>query len=189
MLILSIICAGGVILVLSNRKTAPEPAVQVSGKSWSRSTEANAPKVLTALPSGNPGESAAELQARTISAFVTDLSIELTPSEPVQAGFAHVLHIPNLGLRLATGDADRWTQKIQAQRSPLIQQLLTALAKAQYHELIQADGDLYLKKLIEETVRAGIDLKKSTAPPTAAQSAQAPPLPLEVLLPLSFSVR
>jgi curved DNA-binding protein CbpA len=197
-LILSIICAGGAILVLSKRKTAPEPAAQETRLSLPRSTETNVmgmnsdlaePKALAAFTSGKTGESAAELQARTISAFVTDLSIELTSADPAQTRVVHVLHIPNLGLRLATGESDRWTQRLHAQRSMLIQQLLTTLANAQYHELIQADGDLYLKKLIEDTVSAGISLEKATALPTSAQPSQATQLRLEALLPLSFSVR
>jgi len=195
-LIFSIICAGGVIFVLSKRPAAPALAVQEPRPSLNRATETPVIEIdaVSAAPQALPppsttGESEVELQARTISAFVIDLSIELIPSDPAQSSSSHVLHIPDLGLRLIPGEPDRLIQRIEAQRSLVIQQLLTKLAKAEYHELIKADGDLYLKKLIEEAVCASIGLEKSAALPTSVQSTQAQKLPLEALMPLSFSVR
>lgn len=197
MLIISIICAGAAIFVLSKRSAAPALAVQESRPSLPRANETqviaieadrSAPHALTVPLPGASSESAVELQARTISSFVTDLSIELIPSDPAQSSSAHVLHIPNLGLRFTQGKSGL-AQRVEAQRPLVIQHLLTTLGKAEYHELIKADGDLYLKKLIEEAVCAGICPETSVALSTSVQPTQAQKLPLEALLPLSFSVR
>ena len=181
-LILSVIVAGVAILVLSKRKTVQPPAVQEFSPSL---TQAAAKPV----PVLEVGESAADLQARTISAFVTDLRIELTPSDAAQSGFTHVLLIPDLGLRLAPGVSDRYRPRIKDQRSQIIQQLLVTLSKAPYHELIKSDADLYLRQLIEQSVAASIGLDVLTALPAASLPLQAPQWPLEAILPLSFSLR
>jgi curved DNA-binding protein CbpA len=197
-LIVSIICAGTVIFVLSKRPAAPALTVQEPGPSVTRANETQVmaieadrgvPQALTVPLPRAMNESAVELQARTISSFVTDLSIELTPTDPAQSSSAHVLHIPNLGLRFLPGESDRLAQRVADQRSVVIQQLLTDLTKAEYRQLIRADGDLYLKKLIEEAVCTSIGLEKSAALSTSAQSTQGQKLPVEALMPLSFSVR
>lgn len=196
-LVISIICAGGAILVLSKRSAAPAAAVQESRPPLPRANETqlvandaerSVRPASTAALSGAIDESAAELQARTISSFVTDLSIELASSDPAPTSAAHVLHIPNLGLRFTQGQAGL-AQRIEEQRSAVIQQLLTTLGKAEYQELIKPDGDLYLKKLIEQAVCAGICLDESAALSSAVRSTQSQKLPLDALLPLSFSVR
>ena len=53
-------------------------------------------------------------------------------------------------------------------------------------ELIMSDADLYLKKLIEQSVAASIGLDVLPAASLPLQAAQ---WPLEALLPLSFSIR
>lgn len=181
-LILSVICAGGAILVLSKGKTAPPPVVQALNPALTPATE----KPVLAL---EVGESAAELQARTIPAFVTDLKIELTPLDTEQSSFTHVLHIPDLGLRLAAVEADRYKPRIKDQRPQIIRQLLITLSKAPYHELIKVDADLYLKKLIEQSVAVSIGLDQSTPLPVATPPAVAAQWPLEALMPRSFSIQ
>jgi hypothetical protein len=181
-LILSVIGAGGAILVLSKRKTVQPPAAQEFRPSLPQVAGKPEP-VLDA------GESVADLQARTMSAFVTDLRIELIPSDGAQSGFAHVLLIPDLGLRLAPGMSDRYRPRLTDQRSQIIQQLLATLSKVPYHELIKSDADLYLRKLIEQSVAASIGLDVLPALPAASLPLQAAQWPLEALLPLSFSIR
>ncbi len=183
LLILCITGAGGMILVLSKKTKAPGPAAQESRPVAARETGVHTKEA----DAGGPASDA--LQARMIPAFVTHLSITLTPLDQASSNVAHVLQIPDLSLRVATGDPARWVQKIEMQREALIRQLLVKLASAQYDELIKADGDLYLKRRIEETVGEAIGLEKSTPVPSSSALGQAPQLPLEALLPQSYSVR
>ncbi|MES2947455.1 MAG: J domain-containing protein [Pseudomonadota bacterium] len=169
-LILSIICAGGTILVLSKKKPS-----------------GGAPPQQTTQPNVNSISITDEGQVRTISGFVTDLSVELI-ADTKQSSAVHILHIPTFSLRLAISEPDRWTHRIHAQRQAIIQQLLVALASANYLELIKPDGDLYLKRLIEESVISVTGLDKSNALPAVDPSKKAPQ-PVVALLPVSYSVR
>jgi hypothetical protein len=71
--------------------------------------------------------------------------------------------------------------------------LLANLATAQYIELIGAEGDLYLKRLIEDTVASAVGLDRYAPPAAAASAGQPasapPPRAVEALLPLSFAIR
>jgi hypothetical protein len=201
-LIVCIMVAGAAILVLSRGKaTSPSssglasqgngtlPArIAQTGGSY-QGTDPSVPGSLVDAPAPRPTETLAELQARTLSAFATDLAIELNTTDPTAAGQRHILIIPNLGLRLAAHESARWTPRIQADRAAIIQQLLVALAKAPYLELVKADGELYLKNLIVETVIAAVGFEPEVVPTTAPTSSQVPRRPLEVLLPLAFSVQ
>lgn len=203
-LILCIMAAGSGILFLSKENTATAPTRPEPMPLSAQRLDVTAPlavpgqtapwPVIDARPT-KPDETPAQLQARTISAFVTDLSITLDATDPAQPGKAHVLRIPSLGLRVGTGEPGRFTRRIQAQRAQIIEQLLVTLAKAPYQELINADGDLYLKRQVAEAVIAVVGLDKAattaavTPPPQGlAVPLEAPAAPLEVLLPLSFSV-
>lgn len=178
MLIFSIICAGGVILVLSNKKTPIATNSPVKAPS-------NSPTFP--LPNEKPIALAGEGQVRTISGFVTDLSVELTP-DATQLGAVHVLRIPSFGIRLSVSEPDRWMHRIQEQRPAIIQQLLFTLATARYLELIKPDGDQYLKRLIQESVTTVTGLDQSSALPMAGQPDKYTQ-PIEALLPVSFSVQ
>jgi hypothetical protein len=189
-LVLCIIVASGTILLLSPKKTptkAPSharasPAAlpsTVSTQTGAASLHEPA-QALTTLP--------VALQTRIIPAFLTDLSIDLAPV-PGQPGMVHVLHIPNLSLRLSMAAPDRWVQRIQMDRALIIQRLLTTLADAQYGELTKSDGDLYLKRLIEDAVLVVVDLDRSSVLAAAGQPSRDAKGPVEALLPLSFTVR
>lgn len=184
LLILCIIGAGWGIFSLQKKPKAVTPAAQLPAPAAALTvtpnpTAAPEPAALGAAP----GEGAAVPQVRTLAAFVTDLSIELTPATRPAA--AHVLQIPNLGLRVVAGDSARLAERVEAQRALIIQQLLGNLARADYHELIKTDGDLYLKRLIEDTVCSGL-----CPEPVAGLAAGALPVrPVEALLPMSYSIR
>lgn len=184
LLILCIIGAGWAIFTLQKKPAAATPAAQLPAPSAAVTVTlgpADAPQ--QAALSAPSGDSAAVPQVRTLAAFVTDLSIELTPATRPAA--AHVLQIPNLGLRVSAGDSARLAERVEAQRALIIQQLLSNLARADYHELIKTDGDLYLKRLIEDTVCSGL-----CPEPVAGLAAAIPPVrPVEALLPLSYSLR
>lgn len=195
-LIVCILGAGGVILLLSGKTGPAERLAQANKSLFPQSTNQNTgqspsgdqPQVAGTLPASDTRESLVALQARTISVFVSDLSIELTAPGASPVGTVHMLHIPTIGLRLPPKDAERWVQKLNANRQELIEELLRSLASAEYLKLLQTDGDLYLKQLIATTLRPRIGLEMSAqARPT--EPTQTPQLTLEVLLPLSYSVR
>jgi hypothetical protein len=196
LLILCTIAAGSAALVLL-QKGKPSPGAMPLELRLDPRLSAKLAEPMAAAPAGpasRPPETAAELQARTVSSLVTNLSVELGPVDRTQPGSVHVLTIPNLGVRLAVDDPGRWARKIQAERPRIIQQLLANLATAQYIELIGAEGDLYLKRLIEDTVASAVGLDRYAPPPAAAASAgqpasAPPPRAVEALLPLSFVIR
>lgn len=195
-LILCIIVAGGAILMLpppkspsraSSQASASPTALPSIGIALMGTASGDAPtQALTARPIESSGAIPDAPQARIIPAFLTDLSIDLVPAQP---GVAHVLRIPNLGLRLTTVAPDRWVERIQVDRALIIQRLLTTLADAQYAELTKADGDVYLKRLIEKTMLGVIDLENSSALPVPVQPNKDAKAPVEALFPLSFTVR
>lgn len=185
LLILCIIGAGWAIFTLQKKPKAVAPvAPATTPAAVVTVTQGSTDSSPTEASGARPGEGAAAHQVRTLPAFVTDLSIELTPATRTAAA-AHVLQIPNLGLRVVAGDSARLAERVESQRALIIQQLLGNLARADYHELIKTDGDLYLKRLIEDTVCSGL-----CPEPVAGLAAAVPQLrPVEALLPLSYSVR
>lgn len=187
LLILCITGAGGLIFMLSNGTALPGPAA----------SEHRPPTVADAPAGGAEagpsetrasvsGEGGAPPQTQTFPAFVTHLSISLAPADPASGRPEHVLHIPDLGLRVATGESGRWIQRVEGQRPILLRQLLARLANADYDQLVKPDGDLYLRRVIEETLNEGIGFQ---AAESSAAPGQSPKKPLEALLPQSYSLR
>lgn len=178
-LLFSIICVAATILAVSKKKPPVATFPQQSATSM--------PRPSAPLPDERPMAVTDEGQVRTMSGFATDLSVELNP-DPTQPTAAHVLHIPSFGLRLSISEPDRWTRRIQEQRPAIIQQLLVTLAAAKYLELIKPEGDVYLKRLIEESVTVVTGLDQSSALPATGPTNKAPQA-VEALLPVSFSVQ
>lgn len=126
---------------------------------------------------------------RTISAFMTRLSIDLHPDNLEANGVGHVLVIPNIGFRVEGEDSARWAKSIELQRTVLMQQILMRLATARYEELIKVDGEAYLKRIIEDTVSSTIGLTALDPLERPLVSGQALARPLTAMLPLSFSIQ
>jgi hypothetical protein len=194
-LILCIIGAGSAIMVLSKNKAARDPVAQHPGAAMASAPEkevsANLPTpgALTPGSTATSGGETPEPQDRTISAFATDLSVELISPDPARPDVIHVLHIPSLGLVLVPGEAERLRPRIESQRSAILRQLLMTLSRAQYHELIKADGDLYLKRLVEDAVCEGIGLQGYGAWSNPTQTPPSRKWPLDALLPQAYSIR
>lgn len=201
LLIALIIAGGALILVLNKKPGSSRPALPAATLADSKpsgdasgATGADAsPASMSASASAPAVESAAERRARTITAFAVSLNIELAVADRATPGATHVLVIPELGFRVDAAEPARWVRKIETRREALIGQLLARLSNADYEQLIKADGDLYLKRLIAVTVIDGIGwvdvpVTPSTTPVVPATQA-APRPPIEVLLPQSFSVR
>ena len=191
LLILSILLAGGAILLWGKPEVSKAPVPQEARASKLRLAEAPAvaPDADSPAPRASAASAPGELEARTLASFVTDLSIELAASDPPQASAMHVLRIPSIALRVPSTEADRWIQRIQAQRPQIIRQLLITLSNADYLELIQVDADLYLMRLIGDAVSTALGLDPAAVLVASGEPLGKPAMPIEVLLPLSFSVR
>lgn len=166
-----------------NTKSAVPPAMPLAASS------AGGVAASAAAPEAPPaGERTAEVSSQIITSFVTDLSVTLAP-DAASSGPAHVLQIPNLGLRVATDNPARWVQKIEADRAKLITQLLERLSRAKYDELLKSGGELYLKRLIEDAVCESIGLDRYP-PVSALGAANSNPSPqLEALLAQPYRLR
>jgi hypothetical protein len=184
-LIVCIVVAGSLLLLWPSRN----PQEAVSGKlvlvpGSSGIDTATMPAVTASKPLAVDAN--ASPPPPEVNAFVSDLTIVLAPA--VAAGGAgtatHALHIPSLGFRISAQDPARWVQRLETDRATVMHRLISELGNAGYQELIQTDGDLYLKRLIETSVGAAIGLE---AAPVAAEKPQ--PRPIEALLPGAFSVR
>ncbi len=189
-LILVILFAGGAILWLSPSKGSGSAAPQERRAASVKEMGADGASRASLAPASADGAGATvEMSSRTVAAFMTDLSIELAGSGPLAGNAAHVLQIPEFGLRVSARQPDRWLQVMQQQRPQFTQQLLLALSKANYLELVKSDGDLYLRKLMEESLLAALGPEQANLQALPATSVRAAPPVLQVLLPLSYSVR
>jgi len=168
LLIASIVASGWGIHVLTKNRASSESVAPES------------------LPRGSAVST--ELQIRTIPAFVTNLSVDLASATGAGES-ARVLFIPEIVLRLEIEDAARWARKIEQERASLTQQLIARLARASYDELAGTEGDLVLRRLIEDTLSAGAGLHAVAPPPMGADAAPLRPKPLRALLPQLYSVK
>ncbi len=174
-LVVVIVVAGAALLLKSpapsakrqTQASASAPAVRAPTTQASDGTPTTATRV--------PQESPAQLQARTVSAYLTSLSIELDSPQPGQN--PRKLLLPDLALRLPPAHADAWREILQRQRGPVIQALLPRLAQAQYEQLVQPQGERYLTQLIANAITQAAGLDAGVQPG------------LEVLLAQSYTVR
>lgn len=189
-LIVCIVAAGGLLLLWPTKGNKGT----MESLSGTAAVVAGSGGVGTAMTSAVTGSKplAADANASPpmpeVNAFVSDLTIVLTPA--IAGGSAgtptHALHIPSLGFRISAQDPARWVQRLETDRANVMHRLISELGNASYQELIQTDGDLYLKRLIETSVGAAIGVE---AAPVAAEKTQTRPRPIEALLPGAFSVR
>jgi len=180
------IIGSGVLMQVLSRKPLPPSRLEAQGSPLDVSHPVSAGVVPAA---SGAGERAAGDVPQSIPLFVTQLSITLVPYGVAAQGPVHVLLIPELGLRVGTDNPTRWVQKIEADRPALIQRLMERLSRAAYEELVKPEGDLYLKRLIEDAMCEAIGLDRY--PPLSALGT-AGPLPraqLEAVLPQPYSVR
>ncbi len=188
-----IVVAGGLVIVLSKPKSnsLPTPAMPaLEGARLGASDKSAGPKL--APPSSLPlvGEiSEAELRARTVEAFATNLSINLTPGPLERPDAKYVLTIPLLSLRVNTLDHAKWVQAIELQRDMVFRRLNDRLSAAHFTDLAGPGGELYLRQLVAMTVSQAIGLQEFQISPSGPVAVPASLASLDVLLPQSFTVR
>lgn len=169
LLVVCIVASGWGIHVLSKDRAAPKPVAQEH-------------------PS-HASVASIEPRIRTVPAFVTNLSVDLTSTAAGAGDRAHVLFIPEIVLRLEIDEAERWARKIEQDRTGLTQQLIARLSHASYDDLAGTEGDLVLRRLIEDTLSAALGLNAyGQLPPGVDPTLMRGP-PLKALLPQLYSVK
>lgn len=193
-LILTVIMASGAVLYLSGKKhpqgSATQPVTPPSTAAQPLAAADADPSMKGtsgAMPANRAVSAPDDMQTRTIAEFMTDVSVNLAP-DSAQPDAVHVLRIPSFGLRISAKDADRWVQEIQAQRAQIIERVMAALTTARYRELVKPDRDLYLKRLLEETVARNLGLDRTDPLPIARPEGN-DVKSVEALLPSAFSVQ
>jgi hypothetical protein len=184
-----IVVAGGLVIVLSKPKPVPalpaleDPRLGVLDKSA-------ASKLAPVSSPPRVGElSEAELRARTVDAFATNLSINLTPGPLERPDAKYVLTIPQLALRVNTLEHAKWVQTIELQRDIILRRLIDRLSAAHFTDLAGPGGELYLRQLVAMTVSQAIGLQEFQISPSGPVAVPASLASLDVLLPQSFTVR
>ncbi len=188
-----IVVAGGLVIVLSKPKpvasvSPPSPvAPALTGMRLGASDVGVVPQLLPPLVTGVQTE--AELRAKTVEAFVTNLSINLAPGPLERADAKYVLTIPQLALRVNVPESAKWVQTIEQQREPILRKLIERLSAAHFTDLAGPGGEQYLRQLVSMTVSQTIGLQEFQLSPSGPVAVPASLASLDVLLSQSFTVR
>ncbi|MBC7607985.1 MAG: J domain-containing protein [Polaromonas sp.] len=209
LLISVILLSGWLILSLSKKKPVPLlPEVKLPFES---SQTAARPTVDAAADAGRAdpmsreqaellkkesSKKETELAARTTPLFSTVLSVGLRgadkyPADQKKPGTnpEHVLLIPILVVKVGSFESLKFIRQIDGKRESVTLQLAERLAYAKYDELIKADGERYLKKLILDSLgEINATNRFEDYPPSPAESPGRYGV-IDVFFPESFSVR
>jgi hypothetical protein len=102
--------------------------------------------------SGEAGDSAISIAARTIPVFAKDLRVTLeSPAESTE-DYSYVLNIQTIGVVAGTFDSDKFISFMENNREYIGQKLAEKLVSAKYDRLIKHDGDQYLKRVILDSI-------------------------------------
>lgn len=207
-LIASILLSGWLILSPSKKKQSPEAELKEIRQSFEGSQLT--PKQRQAkfkrideifrehpeILKREASERAKELDARTIPIFITNVTVNLrvpdnSPDSPEksQADYGHVLSIPILGARVGTFDSEKVIRHIEGKRELISQKLAEKLAYAKYEELIKIDGELYLKKLILDSIGDTTGTNRYEDYPSSIAESPGRYGVVDALFPRSFTVR
>jgi curved DNA-binding protein CbpA len=91
-------------------------------------------------------------RAQVIPMYVSDLTVELTETDGFRGGATRVLVIPELGIKVGPLEAEKVSRNLEANREIIRKKLEEKLVEAKYDELIKADGEKYLKKIILDSI-------------------------------------
>ena len=158
------------------------------------------PKVAGPLLFGNKPESPQDgtdegtpaAAAKTIPAFMTDLTVALEassqPTAPLPAHSRHVLSIETMDVVVGSDYPDEFISFMENNKSHISRKLTEKLIGAEYEMLISHDGELYLKKFLldsiaEITATNRLNESSSGTGPLAHYGA------VDILLPDSYTVK
>ena len=102
-------------------------------------------------PEKEVNSQAKALSARTLSMFITDLTVSLKSTDPTSSS-AHQLSIPRIDAIVGTFDPERVMENLARNKVPISQKLAERLADAKYEELIKVDSEHYLKEIILDSI-------------------------------------
>jgi curved DNA-binding protein CbpA len=150
-----------------------------------------------------------DLNARTVPIFISNLNVKLKALEILteDAGKAlqnsgkpaektddlsgdtgHVLFIPMLGVIVGTVDSDSVIRHLKNKNELISQKLAEKLAYAKYEKLINIDGELYLKKIILDSIADTTGTDKIEGYPSVDEGTHGYYGIVDVLLPESYAV-
>ena len=209
LLIAVILLSGWMILSFSKNKPLPQiPAVKPS---FENSPSASQPAAETPadpartdsmsreqseLLKKESSKKETELAARTTPLFSTVLSVglraaDMSPADQKRPGAnpGHVLLIPIMVVKVGTFDSLEFIRKIDGRRQLVTLQLAERLAFAKYEELIKADGERYLKKLVLDSLGEINATNRFEDYPSSPAESPGRYGVIDVFFPESFSVR
>lgn len=149
------------------------------------------------------GERAKEASARTMPIFITNLTVNLRDPDRSSVGSAeisrdasgkssedagHVLSIPVLGATVGTFDSEKFMLHLEKNNEYISRKLAEKLVNARYDELVNVEGELYLKKIILDSIGEITGTNRYEDYPSSGSDAPAHYGVVDVLLPESYSV-
>lgn len=143
-------------------------------------------------PQDGTGEGTSAAAAKTILAFMKDLTVELEassqPAASLQAHSRHVLSIQTMDVVVGSDYPDEFISFMENNKSHISRKLTEKLMGAEYERLISHDGELYLKKFLldsiaEITAINRLNESSSGTGPLAHYGA------VDILLPDSYTVK
>jgi curved DNA-binding protein CbpA len=149
------------------------------------------------------GERAKEVFTRTVPIYITNLTVNLRDPDNSSGGSAekpkdtsgksseetgHVLAIPVLGVTAGTFDAEKFMLHLEKNNEYISRKLAEKLVNARYEELVNIKGELYLKKIILDSLGEITGTNRYEDYPSPSSETPAHYGVVDVLLPESFSV-
>jgi hypothetical protein len=111
--------------------------------------------------SGDSGKSlsGSEKSSEDTDKSIADSGNSSVPYEkyPDQSGklpsdTVHVLYIPTMGVIVGAADSEKVIRYMESSKEFITQKLVEKLAKAEYEKLLKIDGEVYLKKIILDSI-------------------------------------
>lgn len=134
-------------------------------------------------------ERAKEVAARTIPIFITNLTVNLRAPDKTSDVSGHALIIPILGVVVGTFDPEKFIRHIESNNEFISQKLAEKLVNVKYEELINIEGEHYLKNIILDSLGEITGTSRFEDYPSSKAEAPGHYGVIDVLLPESFSVQ
>ena len=125
---------------------------------------------------------------RKIPAFLPHIPVTLRDSGRLSTDAERVLNIPILGVWVGDLDANGVIQLLDEKKELIRLGLEERLADARYDDLIRADGEQYLKKIILESIGESLGISGLEGEQRPAAQAEGQFGVVEISLPRSYSV-
>lgn len=208
LIIILIVSSGWLILSLSNKKQSSEIELKKIRSSFEDghltkelkqdklnnigATNSEQPDIIKKEVNVKTEEAAARTIPVLFSKLVVNLRNSVKSSEGYSKSFGysgHVLSIPELGVVVGTIDSEKVIRHIESKAELIRQKLAEKLADVKYEELIKIDGEIYLKKIILDSIEDTIGTNRSVEFPSSNFESPGRYGVIDTLLPGSFSIQ